>query len=308
MKKIFLIMLIVIMAASAVFAGGQKEGGSKQLVVGYTFHGAADVFQNTLKNKFVAAAEALGMKVNVIDPNLDSAQQVSAIETFVTQQVDVIALSPLDAEALVPAVKEAIAAGIPVIGVNSEIDFEDPMYSYVGSMNYEAGLMEAKYMFDKVPDGGKVLYLEGTPGMEHSIARKKAVIENLIDKRPDLELLASQTADYRRDLGMNVMEDWIQAFPQIDCVIAANDQMILGAIEALKGADRLEGVLTAGIDGTPGARNSIKAGELTMSVVQDAVGQATKAAEISRMMAGGQGGGKRYIIPFYPIDSTNPDD
>ena len=144
--------------------------------------------------------------------------------------------------------------------------------------------------------------------MEHSIARKKGVIENLLDKRPDLELLASQTGDYRRDLGMNVMEDWIQAYSQIDCVIAANDQMILGAIEALKGAGRLEGVLTAGIDGTPGARESIKSGELTMSVVQDAVGQAGKGAEVAKMMAGGEGGGKRYIIPFYPIDASNPDD
>lgn len=308
MKRTLLMMLIVLFVAGSVFAGGQQESGSKQLVVGYTFHGSADVFQNTLKNEFVAAAEALGMKVNVIDPNLDTAMQVGAIETFVTQQVDVIALSPLDAEALVPAVKEAIAAGIPVVGVNAEINFEDPMYSYVGSMNYEAGRQEADFMIDKIAKGGKVVYLEGTPGMEHSIARKAAVMENLIDKRSDLELLASQTGDYKRDLGMNVMEDWIQAFPQIDAVIAANDQMILGAIEALKGANRLEGVLTAGIDGTPGARESIKNGELTMSVVQDAVGQATKGAEVAKMIAGGQGGGERYIIPFYPIDSNNPDD
>ncbi len=306
MKKILMVLLIVLFAAGAVFAGGQQDDGT--ITVGYTFHGAADVFQNTLKNEFVGAAEALGMKVNVIDPNLDTAQQVAAIETFISQQVDVIALSPLDSEALVPVCKEAIAAGIPVVGVNAELNFEDPMYSYVGSMNYEAGLQEAEYMFDKIPQGGKVVILEGTPGMEHSIARKAAVIENLIDKRPDLELLASQTADYRRDLGMTVMEDFIQAFPQIDAVIAANDQMILGAIEALKGAGRLEGVLTAGIDGTPGARDSIKKGELTMSVVQDAVGQGGKGAEVAKMMAGGTGGGKRYIIPFYPIDGSNPDD
>ncbi|MDT8299221.1 MAG: sugar ABC transporter substrate-binding protein, partial [Spirochaetaceae bacterium] len=71
---------------------------------------------------------------------------------------------------------------------------------------------------------------------------------------------------------------------------------------------RLEGVLTAGIDGTPGARDSIKKGELTMSVVQDAKGQASKGAEVSKMMVGGEGGGQRYIIPFYPIDASNPDD
>ncbi len=307
MKKALVVLLFVVIATGSLFAGGAQEGDDV-ITVGYTFHGAADVFQNTLKNEFVAAAEELGMKVNVIDPNLDTALQVAAIETFVSQQVDVIAISPLDSEALVPSCQDAIAAGIPVVGVNSELNFTDPMYSYVGSVNYEAGLQQAEYMIDRIPEGGKVVYLEGTPGMEHSIARKAAVMENLIDKRPDLELLASQTADYRRDLGMSVMEDFIQAFPQIDAVVAANDQMILGAIEALKGADRLEGVLTAGIDGTPGARNSIKAGELTMSVVQDAIGQATEGARISKMMAGGEGGGKRYIIPFYPIDASNPDD
>ena len=156
MKKILMVMLVLLIAAGAVMANGQQDDGT--ITVGYTFHGAADVFQNTLKNEFVAAAEALGMKVNVIDPNLDTAQQVAAIETFVTQQVDVIAMSPLDAEALVPAVKDAIAAGIPVVGVNSEINYEGDMYAYVGSMNYEAGLQEAEYMFDKVPEGGKVLY------------------------------------------------------------------------------------------------------------------------------------------------------
>ena len=306
MRKALVVLLLVAIVGGAAFAAGRGE--SDQVTVGYTFHGAADVFQNTLKNEFVAAAEELDMEVNVIDPNLDTALQIAAVETFISQQVDVIAISPLDSEALVPVCQDAIAAGIPVVAVNSELNMEDPMFSYVGSVNYEAGLIQAEYMIDKIPEGGKVVYLEGTPGMEHSIARKEAVMDNLIDERDDLELLASQTADYRRDLGMSVMEDYIQAFPDLDAVIAANDQMILGAIEALKGAGRLEGVLTAGIDGTPGARESIKAGELTMSVVQDAVGQATEGAQVALMMANGEGGGERYIIPFYPIDASNPDE
>ncbi len=306
MKKFLVVLVVLVLVTGGVFAQGQKDDGT--LTVGYTFHGAADVFQNGLKNEFVAAAEALGMKVNVIDPNLDTAQQVAAVETFISQQVDVIAISFLDAEALVPVVKEAIEAGIPVVGVNSECNYEGPMYAYVGSMNYDAGLIQANYFIDKVPQGGKVVILEGSPGMEHSIARKGAVMDNLIDKRPDIELLASQTGDYRRDLGMNVMEDWIQAFPEIDLVVAANDQMALGAIEALKGAGRLEGVMVTGIDGTDGARSALKAGEMTMSVVQDAKGQGAKGAEVAQMMANGEGGGQRYIVPFYPIDSTNPDD
>ncbi len=306
MKKVVIVLLILVTITGSLFAQGKKDDGV--LTVGYTFHGAADVFQNGLKNEFVAAAEALGMKVNVIDPNLDTALQVAAVETFISQQVDAIAISFLDAEALIPAVKEAIAAGIPVIGVNSECNYEGPMYSYVGSMNYDSGRIQGEYFNKLLKDGGKVVYLEGTPGMEHSIARKAGVMDNLINIRPDVELLASLNADYRRDLGMNVMEDWIQAFPQIDLVVAANDQMALGAIEALKGAGRLDGVMVTGIDGTDGARAALKSGEMTMSVVQDGKGQGKKAAEVAKMMIGGKGGGERYIIPFYPIDKNNPND
>lgn len=151
-EKTLFVVMILILTGSMLFAAGRSENGG-QIVVGYTFHGAADVFQNTLKNEFVKAAEALGMKVNVIDPNLDTAQQVAAVETFISQQVDVIAISPLDSEALIPVCKSAIKAGIPVVGVNSELNFTDPGYSYVGSMNYEAGLIQAKYMFDKIPQG-----------------------------------------------------------------------------------------------------------------------------------------------------------
>lgn len=306
MKKVLITLLILTAITGSLFAQGRKDSGA--LTVGYTFHGAADVFQNDLKNEFVAAAEALGLKVNVIDPNLDTALQVAAVETFISQQVDAIAISFLDAEALIPVVKEAIAAGIPVIGVNSECNYEGEMYSYVGSLNYDSGRIQGEYFNNILPEGGKVVILEGTPGMEHSIARKAGVMDNLIDIRPDVELLASLNADYRRDLGMNVMEDWIQAFPQIDLVVAANDQMALGAIEALKGAGRLEGVMVTGIDGTDGARAALKSGEMTMSVVQDGKGQGKKAAEVAKMMIGGTGGGERYIIPFYPIDKNNPDD
>jgi inositol transport system substrate-binding protein len=306
MRKVLIAMFLVALIGGTAFAGGRGEDEG-QFVIGYTFHAASDVFQNTLKNFFVEAAEAEGIKVTVIDPQLDIERQVGAIETFITQQVDAIVCSPLDFHGLAPAVKMAQEAGIPFVALNSTVDASGPGFSYVGSKNYDAGLIQAEYFKEILPEGSKLVYLEGTPGMEHAVDRKAAVMENLVDVRPDIELLASQTAEYDRTKGMNVMEDWIQAFPDIEAVIAANDQMALGSIEALKGAGRLEGVFVTGIDGTPGARQSIRAGEMTMSVVQDGEGQAEKGLEVAMMMINGEDVDEEYIVPFFPIDAETVD-
>jgi len=242
------------------------------------------------------------------DPQLDIERQVGAVETFITQQVDAIVVSPLDYNGLAPAVRNAQAAGIPFVALNSEVDASGPGFSYVGSLNYDAGAIQGDYFRDILPQDAKMVYLRGTEGMEHTIARRQGVQDKLLEERPDIQLLAEQTAEYDRTMGMSVMEDWIQAFPEIDAVIAANDQMILGAIEALKGAERLDGVFTTGIDGTPGARQSIRAGELTMSVVQDAQGQAEKGLEIAIRMINGESVDERYIVPFFPIDAETVDD
>src|SRR5207237_1080633 len=123
-----------------------------------------------------------------------------------------------------------------------------------------------------------IVYLQGSLGLYHSGERLKGFMDAL--NRPDVKVLATQTGDYDRAQGMKVTEDWIQSFPKFDGLIAGNDQMALGAIQALKSADRLKGVLVSGIDGTPDALKAIEAGDMAQSIFQNAKGQAKAAFEV----------------------------
>jgi inositol transport system substrate-binding protein len=261
------------------------------------------VFQNILKNEFVKAAEAKGFRVRVIDPQLDIEKQVAAIETFITLGVDAVVCSPLDFEGAIPGVTMANKAGIPYVAVNSEVGGKGD-FVYVGSLNYEAGFIEGEYMAKVLPKNAKVVYLRGTEGMEHTIARRKGVQDALLNKRADVKLLAEQTAKYDRAEGMRVMEDWLQTYPKIHGVLSANDQMALGALEALKGAD-IKGVMIAGIDGTTEAKQNVKNGTFAITVLQDAHGQAVTALKAAIDLIEGKKIDKRIIVPFRPITKAN---
>lgn len=310
MKKIMIALLVLLLIGGTVFAAGEKETAKKEITIGYTFHSAQDVFQNILKNEFVAAAEAAGVKVIVIDPLYDIERQAAAIENFITLGVDAIACSPLDAEGAIPGVLAANAAGIPYVAVNAEVA-GDGDFVYVGSLNYDSGVIEGEHMAKVLPQNAKILYLRGTEGMEHTIARRQGIQDALLNVRPDITLLAEQTARYDRAEAMKVVEDWIQTFPQIDGIIAANDQMALGALEALRGAGIKAGeggVLLAGIDGTDEAKQNVKNGTFAISVLQDAQGQATTAFQAAMDLINGKDIPKRIIVPFRPIIADNVDE
>lgn len=297
MKKVLVAVLVIMMMASVAYA--------KKLTIGYTFHSAQDVFQNILKNEFVKAAKEKGIKVRVIDPQLDIEKQMAAIETFITLGVDAIVCSPLDFQGAIPGVLAANKAGIPFVALNSEIGGKGD-FVYVGSLNYDAGFIEGEYMAKVLPKGAKIVYLRGTEGMDHTIARRKGIQDALLDKRTDVKLLAEQTAKYDRAEGMRVMEDWIQTYPKIDGVLSANDQMALGALEALKGAG-LKGILIAGIDGTDEAKQNVKNGTFAITVLQDAVGQARTGLKAALDLIEGKKIEKRIIVPFKPITKENID-
>ena len=303
MKRTLLVVLMVLLALGGAFANGQQEG-EKQITIGFTFHSAQVVFQNLIKNEFVAAAEAQGIKVKVIDPLNDIEKQVAAIETFISLGVDAIVCSPLDYMGSVPGVKMANEAGIPYVACNVEIDPSAGDFIYVGSLNYDAGVIQGDYMAKVLPANAKIVYLRGTEGMEHTNARREGVQDALLNVRSDVELLAEMTAEYSRAEGMMVMEDWIQAFPQIDGVLAANDEMALGALEALKGAG-ISGVLIGGIDGTTEAKQCVQDDTFAITVLQNAKGQAIESLNAALKLINGETVEKRIVVPFEPIIADN---
>lgn len=300
MKK----LIKVVAACSVVLAMLPGTALAAKFVVGYANYADSDMFPMAVKTAFGQAAKA-NPDVNVLyaDANLDISRQLDQIDNFIAQKVNAIVLVPVDYQGVVPGVEKANKAGIPVISLN--IQSAGGKSTFVGSKNYDAGRLQGEFMKDKLPKNAKVLYLQGIQGMYHSTERLQGFTDACLSKRPDVKLLSSLSANYSRAEGMKVTEDWIQSFPQFDAIIAANDQMALGALQALKTSGRLKGVMISGIDGTADALAAIEAGEMSQTIFQNAKGQAETAFQVVQGMIKGEAPPTEKLVPFESITKEN---
>ena len=209
----------------------------------------------------------------------------------------------MDYQGIVPGVEKANKAGIPVIALG--IESAGGKYTFVGSKNVDAGRMQGEFMAKELPKNAQIVYLQGQPGLSHSKERRDGFLKAM-EGRKDVKILADLPANYDRAEGMKVTEDWIQKFPKFDGLVAANDQMALGALQALKTAGR-KGVLISGVDGVKDALVSIKAGEMAQSIFQNAKGQADSAFEVVETIKHGKPAPKEVLVPFESIVKGNVD-
>jgi ribose transport system substrate-binding protein len=187
-------------------------------------------------------------------------EQLRFMEDGITQKVDAICVVPADSKGIVPGIKKANKAGIPVVTPNSRA-YGGDVTTWTGAQNRDVGYDIAKYALKELGGKGDVIILEGTPGNQTAIDRKKG-FDDAIAEHKGIKVLASQTAKYSRVEGMRVMENLVQRFPKIDLVIACNDEMALGAIEALDAAGRLSKTKVTGFDANNDALKSIAEGKM----------------------------------------------
>ncbi|MFG1343476.1 sugar ABC transporter substrate-binding protein [Xanthobacter autotrophicus DSM 431] len=210
-----------------------------------------------------AAAKSLGAKVvHYIPTKPDSIpEQLSQIEDVIVKKPSAIVFVPVDYKAMVPGVEQINEAKIPVVNVTDR-SAGGKFLAFVGADDYSLGLETARYLLKEMGGKGNVVILEGVKGSLTNIDRVRG-FNDAIKENKDVKLLASQPANYQRLQGLQVMENLMQSHPQIDGVLAANDAMAVGAIEALDGANRKAKVI--GINGTKEAVDAIKAGKLLAS-------------------------------------------
>lgn len=292
--------------ASAAPGNSGAAADGKAFTIGYCNGADSDVFMVARKNAFIEATKGDNIEIKFADANQDSQKQLGDADTFIAQKVDLLILVPNDAEAIVPAVEAANAVGIPVVCLGIKAASGD--YIFVGSENYDAGHMQGEYFAEQLPQNAKVLYLAGTAGMDHSSARREGFNAALAEAgRNDVEILADLDGNYEMAKAMQIMEDWIQKYPEFHAVVAANDQMALGAMEALKGANRLDGVMISGIDGLKEAYAAIEAGEMVQTILQDAPGQAGAAYEVVQTIIKGETPEREVLAPFQSVTADNID-
>jgi ribose transport system substrate-binding protein len=232
--------------------------------IGMSVPGLQFPFFVTMKNEAEKAAAKMGATIVFADAQNDSSKQASDIENFVAQKVDAILISPMTVDSLVPAIEAATKAGIPVATVDRKAN-TDVVLVHVGADNVAGGRAAAKYIIDKLGNKGTVIELEGTPGASAAIDRKTGFDE--VMNKSNVKILASQTAEFNRAKGQNVMESLIQKYPKFDAVFGANDEMIIGAVEAMSAAG-MKSKVTVGFDATPDAFQYMKEGKLSATIDQ----------------------------------------
>ena len=235
-----------------------------------------------------AAAEELGCTVRTADGQNDMVKQIGDIEDMVASGVNVLIVNPRDALGLVPAVDAATAAGVHVVAMDSMLDPSANFITNVSASNEANGKLVGQWLAKET--GGKPLkiaLLSGSQGNVVGQARRLGVLTGLLDAqltdfgKANIEIVGQGWGNWATEGGLTAMEDLLTAHPQIDVVLGENDSMVIGAREALKAANRLDGVLlVAAADGQKEAYEMIKNGEYGATGLNNPAALAKLAVEI----------------------------
>ena len=247
-------------------------------VIGLTVPSLTHPFFIYLRDNVMEEARTLDVEVITADAEDVAARQMSIVEDFIARGVDGVLISPIGADSLVPAVEALNKAGIPVATVDRKVNGGNVLV-HVGADNVEGGRAAARYILERLAGKGKVIELEGTPGASPAIDRKNGFHE-VVDPS-EIEVVASQTANFQRANGQSVMENLLQVHQDFQAVYAANDEMMLGAIEALEANNvNAAQVVTVGYDAIPDAIDYIREGRLDATVEQYPGRQAKTALQL----------------------------
>jgi ABC-type sugar transport system substrate-binding protein len=281
-------------------------------VVGVTLLSLQYPFLIVLDDAMEAEAAKQGIDLLPFDPQQSVATELSQVEQLVAKKVDLIVMIPVDQKMSQAAAKLINEVGIPLVLLNTKFsdDFRSKggkFLAYVGSDDNDAGKIEGQYLVDNLPEGGNVVYLVGEYG-GGSTERRKAGFESVLKDHPNLKIVSELQGHGSGAKGKTIMKNLLQKFgkEQLQAVVAQNDEMAIGASSAIQAAGRLgEFKVLIGIDGSKPALDAVKAGTLTATVFQDAVGQGTGAMAVARKVLAGEMVEPQLVIPFKLVTKQN---
>jgi len=247
-----------------------------------------------LRDGIKEEAEEYGYDVTVLDAQDDTAAQLDHIDDLIAKKVDIIIINPVDSDAIATAVEAANDAGIPVITVDRSANGGE-VVTHIASDNVAGGKMAGEYLLELVGKDAKVVELQGVPGASATIDRGKG-FHSAVDGK--LSVVSSVTANFNRSEGLSVMEDLLEAHPSITGVFAHNDEMALGAIQALKAANRTD-VIVVGFDATDDAKTAVTDGTMAATVAQQPKLMGTLSIEYAKKILD-----DKEVDESIPVDLT----
>ncbi len=275
-----------------------------------------DNFLTVLRNGMIEQAKGMeGVELQVEDAGNDVAKQLDQIKNFAASGVDAIIVNPVDTSATQAMSDAAAAAGIPLVYVNRQpinIDTLPDNQAFVASNEVDSGTLETKEVCRLLKEAGKteanIYVMQGELSNQAAVQRTADIHDVMAgpDCGVKLTIVDEQTANWSRDQAQSLMTNWISAGKAYDAVIANNDEMAIGALQAMKAAGvDMKTMIVGGVDATQDALASMQAGDLDATVFQDAAGQGAGALDAAIKLAKGEAVEQKVWIPFQLVTPAN---
>jgi len=262
-KLLSMALSTVLIMGTLTGCSSQKaaEGGKK---IGMVLSTLNNPFFVSMKTGAEKKAKELGYEIVVLDSQNDATKERSNVEDLVQQGISVLIINPTDSDAVANSIKVANDSKIKVVTVDRKASGGE-VICHVASDNIKGGEMAAEFILEKLNGKGNLVELQGIPGASATRDRGKG-FHNIVDKKDGVKVVASQAADFDRQKGLTVTENIIQATPAFDAIFAHNDEMALGAIKAIKTANKK--VIIVGFDGNDEAKAAVASGDLAATIAQ----------------------------------------
>ncbi|MCP9271118.1 substrate-binding domain-containing protein [Mycolicibacterium arenosum] len=305
MRSIAKIAAIASVGALALTAcgAGDTTANSDTKRIGVSVYDMSS-FITAGKEGMEAYAKANNIELVWNSANLDVSTQANQVDSMVNQGVDAIIVVPIQADSLGPQVATAKSKGIPLVAVNAALNNPDVAAS-VQPDDVAAGAQEMQMMADHLGGKGNIVVLQGPLGQSGEIDRTKG-IKQVLAKYPDIKILAMDTANWKRDEAVNKMKNWISGFgDQINAVVSENDDMGLGALQALKESGKT--VPIVGIDGIEDGLNAVKSGEFIGTSLQNGTVELSAGLAVANALAKGEQVDTKpvYVMPAITKDNVD---
>src|ERR1700674_604617 len=249
------------------------------------------------------------VELTIVDAANDTAKQVGQVENFLAQGMDAVVILPVDTAATGPMTKVATKAGKVLVYVNRQPANLPKGVIYCGSKSIEAGIMNMDELGKAMGGKGNLVILMGELSNEAALGRTDGIKQVVKEKFPNIKIVREQTGNWKRVEGKTIMENWLASGQEIDGVASNNDEMALGALQAIKATGKLGKIPVGGTDGSHDALESMAKGELNNTVFQDPVGQGDEAVNAAYLMVKKEPNPKvvddNVWIPYQPVTKEN---
>ncbi|UAX95082.1 sugar ABC transporter substrate-binding protein [Ensifer adhaerens] len=303
MKKFVLSTALAVMMSTAAHAE----------TIGVSMARFDDNFLTVLRNGMSDYAKTLnGVELQIEDAQNDVSKQQSQIQNFIAAGVSAIIVNPVDTDATAAMSKIAADAGVALVYVNREpvnVDTLPEKQAFVASNEQESGTLQTQEICKMLGGKGKAVVMMGELSNQAARMRTKDIHDVLAtDQCKGIEIVEEQTANWERTQGSDLVSNWLSAGVEFDAVISNNDEMAIGAIQALKAAGRsMDSVVIGGIDATQDALAAMAAGDLDVTVFQNAAGQGKGSVDAALKLAKGEAVDKKVYIPFELVTKESLD-